>query len=165
MLRARSTSAAAGGLSVIQQHDVGNLSQTGWLNKPFSSQGIKLLLAPARPASTTTPAAAASRQSTHADVVGPYIDKPPALGNDGQTAAGIKGEGKATLLTEQQGHEEAERSSPKAVLLEFATLLLEIWHHRPLEMWLAKVGMAGVDASRLESRHMAAIRWLEMTSE
>ncbi|KAI1759181.1 hypothetical protein GGR53DRAFT_168286 [Hypoxylon sp. FL1150] len=56
-----------------------------------------------------------------------------------------------------------EGPDPKAALLELAILLLEIWHHRPLEMWTAKTGMAGVESK--EARRIAAIQWLEMTSE
>lgn len=57
----------------------------------------------------------------------------------------------------------SEGPDPKTALLELAILLLEIWHHRPLEMWTAKTGMAGVDSK--EARRIAAIQWLEMTSE
>ncbi|KAJ0114903.1 hypothetical protein J7T55_004645 [Diaporthe amygdali] len=52
---------------------------------------------------------------------------------------------------------------PKEALLELAILLLEIWHHRPLEMWAAKLGMEFVDTP--EARRIAAIRWLELTSD
>lgn len=52
---------------------------------------------------------------------------------------------------------------PKEALLELAILLLEIWHHKPLEMWAAKLGMEFVDTP--EARRIAAIRWLELTSD
>lgn len=52
---------------------------------------------------------------------------------------------------------------PKAALLELAILLLEIWHHKTLESWCTKSGIAKVDSP--ETRQRAAIRWLEMTSE
>ena len=52
---------------------------------------------------------------------------------------------------------------PKAALLELAILLLEIWHHKPLEMWAAKEGVEKLET--LEARRIAAIRWLELTSE
>ncbi|KAI1373035.1 hypothetical protein F4677DRAFT_235567 [Hypoxylon crocopeplum] len=52
---------------------------------------------------------------------------------------------------------------PKTALLELAILLLEIWHHKPLEMWMAKTGMESAESK--EARRIAAIRWLEMTSE
>jgi hypothetical protein len=53
--------------------------------------------------------------------------------------------------------------NPKEALLELAILLLEIWHHKPLEMWAGKLGMEFVDTP--ESRRIAAIRWLELTSD
>ncbi|KAK7728333.1 hypothetical protein SLS63_006781 [Diaporthe eres] len=52
---------------------------------------------------------------------------------------------------------------PKEALLELAILLLEIWHHKPLEMWAAKLGMESIDTP--EARRIAAIRWLELTSD
>ncbi|KAL8371276.1 hypothetical protein RB595_001222 [Gaeumannomyces hyphopodioides] len=131
------------------------LSQTAWLNKPLNSERIKLLLTP--------PTRAASGQVTNADIVGPFIDELLVLDSNRQTAAGSKGKGKATLLTDQQEREEAEGPSPKAVLLELAILLLEIWHHRP--MWVVRARMAAFNTSWPESRREAAIRWLEMTSE
>lgn len=52
---------------------------------------------------------------------------------------------------------------PKEALLELAILLLEIWHHRPLEVYVVKLGMESIDT--LEARRIAAIRWLELTSD
>lgn len=52
---------------------------------------------------------------------------------------------------------------PKETLLELAILLLEIWHHKPLEMCTAKLGIESVDTP--EARRIAAIRWLERTSD
>jgi hypothetical protein len=52
---------------------------------------------------------------------------------------------------------------PKIALLELAILLLEIWHHKTLETWMAKAGMQSVETP--ESRRIAAIRWVEMSSE
>lgn len=52
---------------------------------------------------------------------------------------------------------------PKEALLELAILLLEIWHHRPLDMWTGKLGIESVDTP--EARRIAAIRWLELTSD
>ncbi|KAL8364656.1 hypothetical protein RB595_003777 [Gaeumannomyces hyphopodioides] len=141
------------------------LSQTCWLNKPFDSQRIKFLLVPPRPASNTATAAAAGLQIINANVVGPFIEELLVLDNNRETAAGSKGKGKAVLSIEQEQQEEAGGPSPKAALLELAILLLEIWHHRPLKTWVAKAGMADIDTSRPESRRVAAIRWLEMTSE
>lgn len=47
---------------------------------------------------------------------------------------------------------------PEEAMLELAILLLEIWHHEPFEMWADKVGMKN------EARLIAAIRWLQRTS-
>lgn len=52
----------------------------------------------------------------------------------------------------------------KAVLLEIAILLLEIWHHRPLETWMAKAGLSLV-LDTTETRRIAAIKWVETSSE
>lgn len=68
-----------------------------------------------------------------------------------------KGSGKTPLIPSHQGPE------PKEALLELAILLLEIWHHRPLEMWAAKLGVESIDTH--EARRIAAIRWLELTSD
>lgn len=56
-----------------------------------------------------------------------------------------------------------EGPDPKEVLLELAILLLEIWHHKPLEMCTGKLGIESVDTP--EARRIAAIRWLELTSD
>jgi hypothetical protein len=50
---------------------------------------------------------------------------------------------------------------PKAALLELGILLLEIWHHKPLETWAEERGDQ-VNNS-LDGRRSAAIRWLEVT--
>ncbi|KAF4467135.1 hypothetical protein FALBO_5994 [Fusarium albosuccineum] len=52
---------------------------------------------------------------------------------------------------------------PKAVLLELAILLLEIWHQRTLESWAVTAAMESLESP--EARRIAAIRWLERTSE
>lgn len=52
---------------------------------------------------------------------------------------------------------------PKEVLLELAVLLLEIWHHKPIEMWAAKEDVKITDTP--EARRIAAIQWLERTSD
>jgi hypothetical protein len=52
---------------------------------------------------------------------------------------------------------------PKAALLELAILLLEIWHQRPIDTWAVKSGIEGLETS--EMRRIAAIRWLELTSQ
>jgi hypothetical protein len=57
----------------------------------------------------------------------------------------------------------AASPTPKGALLELAILLLEIWHHKPMEMWMTKLGTQNADTP--EARHIAAIRWLEMTHE
>ncbi|KAI8635262.1 hypothetical protein F5Y19DRAFT_5551 [Xylariaceae sp. FL1651] len=51
---------------------------------------------------------------------------------------------------------------PKATLLELAVLLLEVWHHKTLEIWAANTALDATDTP--EKRHMAAIRWLQSTS-
>ncbi|KAK0635957.1 hypothetical protein B0T17DRAFT_503454 [Bombardia bombarda] len=53
---------------------------------------------------------------------------------------------------------------PKTALLELAILLLEIWHHKPLELWAAKLADS-LKVDTVEFRRIAAIRWLELTSE
>jgi hypothetical protein len=53
--------------------------------------------------------------------------------------------------------------SPKVALLELAILLLEIWHHKPLELWSKKNGLIHLDTQ--EARTRAAVRWVEMTSQ
>ncbi|KAK6845647.1 hypothetical protein PG995_015757 [Apiospora arundinis] len=52
---------------------------------------------------------------------------------------------------------------PETVLRELAILLLELWHHRPLETWCAKID--GVEIATPEGRLAAAIRWMKATSE
>ena len=54
-------------------------------------------------------------------------------------------------------------SDPQAALLELAILLLEIWHHKTLEMWVEMASMEKMES--LEARHIAAIRWLKKTSQ
>jgi hypothetical protein len=50
---------------------------------------------------------------------------------------------------------------PKKALLELAILLLEIWHHKPLEVWLIERG--DETQSSFDGRRSIAIRWLEIT--
>ncbi|KAI0966604.1 hypothetical protein F4678DRAFT_466439 [Xylaria arbuscula] len=51
---------------------------------------------------------------------------------------------------------------PKTTLLELAIMLLEIWHHQPLDACINWLGLDCIDT--LETRRIAAIRWLERTS-
>lgn len=51
---------------------------------------------------------------------------------------------------------------PKTTLLELAIILLEIWHHQPLDACINELGLESADT--LETRRIAAIRWLERTS-
>ncbi|KAK5634205.1 hypothetical protein RRF57_009919 [Xylaria bambusicola] len=51
---------------------------------------------------------------------------------------------------------------PKTTLLELAIILLEIWHHQPLDSCINSLGLDS--AETLETRRIAAIRWLERTS-
>lgn len=60
-------------------------------------------------------------------------------------------------------HPNHQGPDPNEVLLELAILLLEIWHHKPLEMWAEKSGIKSVDTP--EARRIAAIRWLQLTSD
>lgn len=55
-----------------------------------------------------------------------------------------------------------EAPEPKTTLLELAIILLEIWHHQPLDTCIDKLGLDAADT--LETRRIAAIRWLEKTS-
>ncbi|KAI1116815.1 hypothetical protein F5Y14DRAFT_405323 [Nemania sp. NC0429] len=55
-----------------------------------------------------------------------------------------------------------EAPEPKTTLLELAIILLEIWHHQPLDTCIDKLGLDVADT--LETRRIAAIRWLEKTS-
>lgn len=106
--------------SVIQ------LRQTCWLESPFSSKVVKLLV---RREGQATAIASTPFVEQIADP-----DRVGSLGPD-----------------------------PKTTLLELAILLLEIWHHKPLEVWSAKAGTGTVDYP--EARQRAAIQWLEMTSQ
>lgn len=85
--------------------------------------------------------------------------------DEGKTKAAIHGPFIEQAIVEDPSKwtDTSEGPDPKAALLELAILLLEIWHHRPLEMWSAKTGMAGVESK--EARIIAAIQWLEKTSE
>ncbi|KAI1260761.1 hypothetical protein F5Y18DRAFT_431931 [Xylariaceae sp. FL1019] len=51
---------------------------------------------------------------------------------------------------------------PKAILLELAIILLELWHHLPLDEYIGNLGLDNVDT--LDNRRIAAIRWLERTA-
>ncbi|KAI1362082.1 hypothetical protein F5Y08DRAFT_341997 [Xylaria arbuscula] len=51
---------------------------------------------------------------------------------------------------------------PKTTLLELAIILLEIWHHQPLDACINWLGLDSTDT--IETRRIAAIRWLEKTS-
>ncbi|KAK6853614.1 hypothetical protein PG995_010426 [Apiospora arundinis] len=52
---------------------------------------------------------------------------------------------------------------PKSALLDLAILLLEIWHHKPLESYATKIDVQLTDSP--ETRQMVATRWLEKTSD
>ncbi|KAJ2991536.1 hypothetical protein NUW58_g2478 [Xylaria curta] len=56
----------------------------------------------------------------------------------------------------------AQTPEPKTTLLELAIILLEIWHHQPLDTCIDVLGLDAADT--LETRRIAAIRWLEKTS-
>ncbi|KAJ8132880.1 hypothetical protein O1611_g747 [Lasiodiplodia mahajangana] len=52
---------------------------------------------------------------------------------------------------------------PQAALLDLSILLLEVWHHKTLEIWATEAAFGVTDTP--ERRHMAAIRWLQSTSD
>lgn len=52
---------------------------------------------------------------------------------------------------------------PKESTLELAILLLEIWNHRPLELWAQSQGLDGADT--VQGRHWIVVKWLEKTAE
>ncbi|KAK8033512.1 hypothetical protein PG991_002910 [Apiospora marii] len=56
----------------------------------------------------------------------------------------------------------ADGPDTKSLLLDLVILLLEIWHHTPLELWAKSMGLQVMDSAK--SRLTAAIRWLEDTS-
>lgn len=51
---------------------------------------------------------------------------------------------------------------PKAVVLELAILLMEIWHHQTMDEWAEEVKIECVDMP--EMRYITTTRWLEKTS-
>ncbi|KAI0435595.1 hypothetical protein F4803DRAFT_545016 [Xylaria telfairii] len=111
------------------------LRDTLWFRAPFDSSTVRFL------------ACSTSGDSQRQTVTGPFIER--ILGNS--CANGI-----SSSSTEKE-------LDPKTTLLELAILLLEIWHHRPLEMWIEKAGIESVETT--EARRIAAIRWVEKTSE
>ncbi|KAI0457325.1 hypothetical protein F5B21DRAFT_464007 [Xylaria acuta] len=114
------------------------LRETFWFSEPFDSSTIIFLTC-----STSPPTENSHRQA----VTGPFIER-----SLDKSSANVSSPGYAEIDLD-----------PKTALLELAILLLEIWHHRPLEMWTAKAGIESVETT--EARRIAAIRWVEKTSE
>ena len=58
-----------------------------------------------------------------------------------------------------------ESPVPHSALLELAILLLEIWHHKPFEMWASKARDEPQEVRTEDQRRIVATRWLQATSE
>jgi hypothetical protein len=82
-----------------------------------------------------------------------------------ETAAVVSGPYIEQVVDEESvgGWIASEGPDPKAALLELAILLLEIWNHRPVEVWSVNTDIGTLDTT--DSRRAAAIRWLELTSD
>lgn len=120
------------------------LRQTHWSSQPWSSAEIKFLL----------PHRQLQEEVHRAELCGPFVEQ--VIGRS------LTAKGKAASNGPTPG------PNPKTALLELAIMLLEIWHHKPLAVWAAKLGVKGAGSEgegREEARRIAAIRWLELTSE
>ncbi|KAL7791549.1 hypothetical protein V8C37DRAFT_416722 [Trichoderma ceciliae] len=111
------------------------LQQTWWLGLPFNSKEIKILT-PRENTSVTSNSLPFIEQ-----FMGEILPPPSNEAFESGTTIG---------------------PDPKTALTELAILLLEIWHHKPLEIWCEKVG-AGIPTSP-EACMMTAIQWLQATS-
>lgn len=111
------------------------LQQTWWLGPPFNSNGIKIL----------TPQEKSSATSNSSPFIEQHMGEipPPPLNEAVESSTSIG-------------------PDPKTALTELAILLLEIWHHRPLEAWCEKVGKSNPTSP--QARMMVAIEWLQATS-
>jgi hypothetical protein len=110
------------------------LRQTCWLMAPWNNKTIKFLISKTK----------MSKPSTLSGyTVGPFVEQHLNMTQSNP----------AVLFPEPD---------PKTALLELAILLLEIWHHKTLEMWAAN---ADVKVETADHRRIAVIRWLELTSE
>ncbi|KAK7921557.1 hypothetical protein PG985_009579 [Apiospora marii] len=58
----------------------------------------------------------------------------------------------------------SKNPDPETVLRELAILLLELWHHRTLDIWCAKWG-GDTDTTTPDGRLKAAINWVKATSD
>ncbi|UKZ76991.1 hypothetical protein TrVFT333_004707 [Trichoderma virens FT-333] len=111
------------------------LQQTWWLGLPFNSNEIKIL--------------GPQEKSFIASGSFPFIEQfigeipPPPYAKAIDSGACIG-------------------PDPKTALTELAILLLEIWHHRPLELWCHKLGKENPTSP--QGRMMVAIEWLQATS-
>ncbi|KAK8077006.1 hypothetical protein PG996_003176 [Apiospora saccharicola] len=65
--------------------------------------------------------------------------------------------------TRESPSEASTSPDPDTVLRELTILLLELWHHKTLDMWCANAD--GVDITTPDGRLKAAISWLKATSE
>lgn len=109
--------------------------RTNWFSSAWNSKTIKFLVA--------NTANNRYNKNTTA-IVGVFVEQELQLSVQQQQSAGIPG------------------TDPQTALLELAILLLEIWHHIPLEVWASR---AQTEVQTLDHRKIAATRWLQSTSE
>ncbi|KAL6833602.1 hypothetical protein J3E69DRAFT_324512 [Trichoderma sp. SZMC 28015] len=111
------------------------LQQTWWLGLPFNSNEIKIL----------------SPQEKSLITAGsfPFIEQ-------------LMGEIPPPPYVKAIESDACIGPDPKTALTELAILLLEIWHHRPLEAWCQKSGKENPTSP--QGRMMVAIEWLQATS-
>ncbi|KAK0739601.1 hypothetical protein B0T21DRAFT_362935 [Apiosordaria backusii] len=117
------------------------LQQTSWLVTPWDCTKIKLL-------AVNSPSPATG---VHAQMFGSFVEQEFA-------GSGLRTRGNSS------DHRNNNAPEPKAVLLELAILLLEIWTHRTLEMWAEKADQA-IMTDTPDRRLIALIRWLDATSQ
>ncbi|TFA98047.1 hypothetical protein CCMA1212_010227 [Trichoderma ghanense] len=108
------------------------LQQTCWLGLAFNSNEIKILTPQERSVTSNS---------------SPFIEQLM-----GETPPSLDDAIKCSTIG----------PDPKTALTELAILLLEIWHHKPLDLWCDKMGKA-VPTSP-QARMMVAIEWLQATS-
>ncbi|KAK3389729.1 hypothetical protein B0H63DRAFT_556836 [Podospora didyma] len=111
--------------------------ETRWFIAPWNSKTIKFLVANTN--TTTT-------QGGISVVIGAFIEQNLHI----------------PALQQQQPSPSNQSPKPETALLELAILLLEIWHHRPLDVWASA---AQIDVHTPDHRRIAATRWLQSTAE
>ncbi|KAL7930308.1 hypothetical protein V8C35DRAFT_313521 [Trichoderma chlorosporum] len=109
------------------------LQQTRWLMTPFNSSDIKLL--------------------AYQEKISVFSNSFPFVEQHGDMIP------PQTCTKEQDS---VIGPDPKTALTELAILLLEIWHHRPIEAWCQKMGKERPASP--QGRLMIAIEWLQATS-